>query len=128
MNSFFIVNSKNITDTVWDLNITLNADHPVYEGHFPEKAIAPGVMLCEMVKHILEEEFGHKLRMTAARNIKFLNLMLPENASDLNLNMEVDQSENLPAGQAGIKIKAEAKIGEDIYFKISANYEAIDQN
>jgi len=116
MTPFFIVNSKSISEESWDLNITLNTDHPVYEGHFPEKAIAPGVMLTEMVKHILEEEFAHKLR-----NIKFLNLMLPENASDLNLSMEVDQSD-------GIAIKAEAKIGEDIYFKISASYEAIDQN
>jgi 3-hydroxyacyl-[acyl-carrier-protein] dehydratase len=117
MDQFFTINNKNITDEAWELNISLNPNHPVYQGHFPQKAVVPGVMQTEMIKHILEEELNKKLRMTEARNIKFLNLMLPEYASDLNLTMTVDQTE-------GIKVKAQAMIGEGIYFKISAQYES----
>ncbi|MCG8573265.1 MAG: hypothetical protein MI810_00155 [Flavobacteriales bacterium] len=116
MDAFYTINTKEITGNNWNINLSLNADHPVYQGHFPEKAIAPGVMLTEMVKNIIEDEWQTKLKMKAARNIKFLNMMLPEEASSVDLILDVDREEE-------IKVKAEAKIGEDTYFKISATFE-----
>lgn len=118
MDPFYQLQHKNIEGDHWSFNLSLNADHPVYEGHFPEKAVTPGVMMTEMVKHLIEDELGQKLRMTAARNIKFLNLILPENAKDMTLVMDLNRTE-------GIAVKAQATIGEAIYFKISANYTTI---
>ena len=43
-------------------------------------------------------------------------MMLPEEASSVDLILDVDREEE-------IKVKAEAKIGEDTYFKISATFE-----
>ena len=36
-------------------HIELNKDHPVYAGHFPGVPIAPGVMLTQTIKELVEE-------------------------------------------------------------------------
>ena len=123
MDEFYKINSKDILGDQWNFSISLNPNHPVYKGHFPQKAVVPGVMQTEMVKHILEAELGQTLRMVEARNIKFLNLMLPEDAGDLNLSMTVNQDEDLSGQDASVKVKAQAMIGEGVFFKISAEYQ-----
>jgi len=115
MIAFFEIKSKDIQVDLWRFKLALNPNHPVYLGHFPQKPIAPGAMLTEMVKEIVELEIGRKLKMTEAKNIKFLNMVLPENASNLELNLVVSQLEI-------IHVKAEAKINQEIYFKISATF------
>lgn len=115
---FYTIKSKNTGEEQWQFNLSLNPQHPVYEGHFPQQAVAPGAMLTEMVKHIVENELGKTLRMTRARNIKFLNMLLPEKADNVDLEMSVAQEDE-------ISVQAQAKIGEDIYFKISASYEVV---
>jgi 3-hydroxyacyl-[acyl-carrier-protein] dehydratase len=115
MIAFFEIKSKDIQAELWKFNLALNPNHPVYKGHFPQKPIAPGAMLTEMVKELVEQELGRKLKMKEAKNIKFLNMMLPENASDVQLDLNVTQ-------QDFISVKAEAKIKDEVYFKISAAF------
>ena len=113
MEPFYTINSKNISLETWNFNISLNANHPVYKGHFPQKAVAPGVMLTQMIKNLLEGELGRELKMSSARNIKFLNMMLPENAGNVDIQLTVKEEEE-------VIVSAVAKIKEDTYFKISA--------
>jgi len=113
MEAFYTVNSKDISPESWNFNISLNENHPVYKGHFPQKAVAPGVMLTQMIKHLIEGELGRELKMSSARNIKFLNMMLPESAGSVDVQMTVKQEDE-------VIVSAVAKIKEDTYFKISA--------
>lgn len=115
MEPFFTVKSKDIQEGQMNFNIALNPNHPVYEGHFPEKPVAPGVMLTQMVKNLLEGEYNRELKMTEARNIKFMNMMLPENAADVQVEIAVKEDEQ-------ISVNAKASIDEAVYFKISASF------
>lgn len=115
MESFFTITSKNIQNEEWHVKVALNPNHPVYKGHFPERPVAPGVMLTEMVKNIVELEFNRELKMTEARNIKFMNMVLPEIAGDMNIQMTVKETEN-------ISVNATASIADSVYFKISASF------
>lgn len=113
MDAFYTINSKDTSGEAWKFNVSLNEDHPVYKGHFPQKAVAPGVMLTQMIKNLIENELGRQLKMTSARNIKFLNMMLPETASDVDVEITVKEEDQ-------VVVSALAKIKEDTYFKISA--------
>jgi 3-hydroxyacyl-[acyl-carrier-protein] dehydratase len=115
MSDFFKIHDKKIEGENWTFRLALNATHPVYKGHFPQQAITPGAMLTEMIREIAEAEIGSKLKMVRARNIKFLNMMIPDKASDVALTMNVVKGDE-------ISVQAEAKIGEDTYFKISSVY------
>jgi len=115
MPEFYKVISKNIAGESWSFVLSLNAAHPVYKGHFPQQAIAPGAMLTEMVRHIIETETGSKLEFVSARNIKFLNMLIPEKAQNVVLTMTVKTGDE-------ISVQAEARLGEATYFKISSVY------
>ena len=37
----------------YHLSVTLNRKHEVFEGHFPERAILPGVIMVEILKRFI---------------------------------------------------------------------------
>ena len=55
----------------------LNANHPIYQGHFPGNPVVPGVCQIQMVKELVEKTVSHKLRLTESDNIKFLAMINP---------------------------------------------------
>ena len=52
------------------LNLEVGADHPVFAGHFPGRAIVPGVMLLEWAQAEIGLALGcapHELRVREAK-------------------------------------------------------------
>ena len=75
-------------------NIRLNAEHPIYKGHFPQIPIAPGVCLVQIIKEILMDKFQKELVMTSSDNIKFLAMINPKETPELELSFTVKMNEN----------------------------------
>ena len=73
--------------------IRLLPESPVYQGHFPGYPITPGVCLVEIALELMEEmadQVGHdggKVRLVAAKNIKFTNPVLPTETTELRFNL-----------------------------------------
>lgn len=57
--------------------LSLNAGHPILEGHFPGFPVVPGVCMMQMTKEILEHAIGHKTRLVSARSLKFMTILNP---------------------------------------------------
>jgi len=74
--------------------IRLNAEHPIYKGHFPQVPVAPGVCLTQIIKEILVNKFQKELTMTSAENIKFLAMINPRETPELELSFAVKTNEN----------------------------------
>lgn len=119
MTPFYSIIDKSIDGEEWTVNVKLNASHPVYAGHFPENPVAPGVMLVNMIKDVVEKEKNKTLVLNNARNIKFLNMVTPEGSPELSLHFNI-------SGEEEINCKVDAKYKEDSYFKISATFVPAD--
>jgi len=65
------------TDMVIEATISFNENSPIYQGHFPHRAITPGVCQVMMIKEILEEALGDSLILSRAKNIKFTAIHEP---------------------------------------------------
>ena len=52
--------------------IKLNKDHDIYNGHFPNNPITPGVIIIQIIKEILEEHLGYELFLREIINIKYI--------------------------------------------------------
>ena len=72
--------------------IRLLPESPVYQGHFPGYPITPGVCLVEIALELMGEmadQVGHdgKVRLVAAKNIKFMSPVLPTETTELRFNL-----------------------------------------
>lgn len=69
--------------TSYQMQFHIDADHPSLPGHFPGRALVPGVLLLEQVALALKAWRGQQLRRID--DAKFLVPLLPGQQVDLHL-------------------------------------------
>ena len=111
---FFELISLAESEDQYNASVRLNPDHPVYNGHFPDQPVAPGVMLMNMCREVAEQARGEEVRIRSARSIKFVKVVDPTKIQDLELALKFVE------GEDGTRFQCSAKAGEDTYFKIIA--------
>lgn len=74
--------------------IELDANHPVFEGHFPGNPILPGVCTVQIIKELLELSVQKSLRMTRAGNIKYLGFVNPVTMPVLTFQLQAKKLES----------------------------------
>lgn len=74
--------------------ITLNPNHPIYNGHFPSVPVVPGVCQVAMLKCIVEQVLNKKLHLKEARDIKFLSMINPLEMNTLTCDINYTKEEN----------------------------------
>ena len=94
--------------------IHYNANHQIFEGHFPGNPIVPGVCTIAIVKEILEEAVTQDLLLTGAPTVKFLGLINPSMSPVLTLTWKSEGSQT--------EATAILKEGSTALFKMSASY------
>ena len=76
-NFYTILSSESSDSTIWTIQIKLNPGHPVYQGHFPEHPVVPGVCLLQLIKECVEDIRQQKLQVTQVSSCKFLSAINP---------------------------------------------------
>lgn len=92
-NNLYTINRTiETSETRVRLGMTLNPDHPIFIGHFPGFPITPGAAMVEMVKEQVSEYLGQGLRLVTAKQVKFLEMMAPDDTAELELGFELDRT------------------------------------
>lgn len=99
--------------------IEINQAHDIYKGHFPNQPIVPGVCQIQIVKELLEELVGKKLKMTHGDNIKFTGMIIPNQTPVVNLEV------NYKMNDLEIICDAKLSFGETIFTKYKGKFLAI---
>lgn len=89
IDNFYKVLSSAHEDNEWHFEVVLPVSCHIYRGHFPEKPIAPGVCLIEMVRELSEQAIGRPLRITSITKCKFSALLLPSDTDVLQVNIRL---------------------------------------
>ena len=76
-NFYTILSSESSDSTTWTIQIELNPDHTVYQGHFPEHPVVPGVCLLQLIKECAENIRQQKLQIVQVSSCKFLSAINP---------------------------------------------------
>ena len=77
INSLYKVVAKNVVDSTLRYDILLDANHFIYQAHFPGEPITPGVCIIQIAKELLEEHLNQTLPIQTIKNVKFLNVISP---------------------------------------------------
>lgn len=103
LNDFYTASGKAKTgEQAFSCEISLNAAHPIFKGHFEQMPVVPGVCQTQMIMELLQEELGYSLRMATGDNIKFTGMIVPEQHPKVMVEVNYAIVEGL--------IKSEAKI------------------
>jgi 3-hydroxyacyl-[acyl-carrier-protein] dehydratase len=57
--------------------VEINAAHKIFEGHFPNQPVVPGVCMMQMVKEIIEQVIEKEAMLSSAAEMKFLAVADP---------------------------------------------------
>lgn len=88
----------------------------VFEGHFPQQPILPGVVMVEILKRAVRETTGKKLELIEASNFKFLKMIDPTVLPKAELHFTISKVDAI------WKVKAQISSGTDTFFKANAQY------
>lgn len=95
LNDFFTVESKApLAENSFRCEVALNADHPIFKGHFEQMPVVPGVCQCQMIMELLQEETGKSLWMPEGDNIKFTGMIVPTQHPRVFVDISYKTAEN----------------------------------
>jgi 3-hydroxyacyl-[acyl-carrier-protein] dehydratase len=92
--SLFTITSLAQQEGSINATLKVNADDPIFKGHFPNQPVLPGACLLQMLKEVLETALDARLRMKKADNIKFLTLIDPLQQNMLQLTITYKPADN----------------------------------
>ncbi len=97
--------------------LAINRSHPIFNGHFPDNPVVPGVCQIQMILETLTSAVGRKVRLAESDNIKFLVLINPVENPALVLDMLVKQPVE---GQ--YNVQATLAAGNATFLKFKGNF------
>ena len=97
-------------------HVVLNPQHSIFEGHFPERAVLPGVCQVWIVRRIASQMAGRELRCQSVKEVKFLSPILPQEVQELDVRVKLTPQD------AGVQVQASLWVGEQTMMKIRATY------
>ena len=108
---FYIVGSKEtLEDGSYLFSVSLNPNHEVYKGHFPEKPITPGVCNIQMIKELCEDVMQKPLTLSKIDRCRLTAMVTPDGSPDLNVKIKTED---------GGKINASIFYNEVTYMTLS---------
>tara|TARA_B110000908_G_C9914677_1_gene296911 strand:+ start:122 stop:493 length:372 start_codon:yes stop_codon:yes gene_type:complete len=116
LEGLYTLNNLTVVDTKATANITINKDHIVFKGHFPDNPVMPGVCMMQIIKEITEKIVDKTLFMQSASNIKFMAIINPFVTPELELQLDIIETEG------GFKVKNVSKFEETVALKSTTNF------
>ena len=95
--SFYTIVGTHDTDSLHiRREIVFRMDHVIFQAHFPDNPIVPGVCTLEIIRQLVSEVVGGEIRIPTVKNMNFLNLMTPAEGKVFTFDIQlVAQSETL---------------------------------
>lgn len=113
-NQLYTISNKRTEGDNTVFSIALNPECFIYKAHFPGNPITPGVCIVQTACELLGEIVNKNLEISAAKDIKFVNILSPVNNQDVDVIFsEVSDDEE------SVNAKVEVKAGSEVFATIS---------
>lgn len=115
--TFYTVTELTKGENALDATIKLNASHAIFEGHFPNNPVTPGVVEMEIVKEILSLGLEKPLKMKTMSSCKFLAVLNPINVENVHVKISITEMDD-----AFVRISGQLVDDTTSFLKIAATY------
>lgn len=118
LDNFYTLQALEQLDTQkYHATITLNKQHAIFKGHFPDQPVTPGVCMIQIVKELSERVLNRNLFMCKASNVKFMALINPEVHQDLKLEIDISGSD-----ESDYKVKNVTSFEDTVALKLACTF------
>lgn len=114
LNDLFTIVSDQEQPTGHDYTIALNPEHFIYQAHFPDEPITPGVCIMQIAQELLQETVGEALVVEMVKNVKFLRIISPLEVNELCYSLR-----KITAEDDLRKVQVQVSQGDNVYAKLS---------
>lgn len=95
LGDFFDIISLESDENSINALLEIDAAHKIFEGHFPDQPVVPGVCQMQVIKEIMEQVLEKESQLSSAAEMKFLAVIDPTKNNIINAsikyNVEGDQ-------------------------------------
>jgi 3-hydroxyacyl-[acyl-carrier-protein] dehydratase len=117
LNDFFTIHDKVSSETEIWAELRINANHKIFEGHFPNQPVVPGVCMMQMIKEILEQVIGKETNLVQAADMKFLAVINPLENNLIHASIKYSTDEN-----SAVNVVASLFKDELVHFKFKGQF------
>lgn len=114
LNDLFSIITEEKSEKQATFTIRLNKEHAIYSGHFPDSPITPGVCIVQIAVDLLSHLSGRNLQLTQAKNVKFLQIIRPEEHESIQYQLSWEA-----IGNNAFTLKAVVSDGDTVFTKMS---------
>lgn len=114
---FYTVLDNQSKDHTMAAVLEINPNHPIFDGHFPQIPVVPGVCMMQMVKELAEDFTGKKLRLAKADHLKFLTIINPRENKILEVHLAIT-----PGSLQAFQVTASFSYKETTFFKFKGGF------
>ncbi|MBS1524673.1 MAG: hypothetical protein JST19_03425 [Bacteroidetes bacterium] len=97
--------------------LRIDADSDILKGHFPGHPVVPGASMLQIVKEVLEDALQTPLRLKKADRLKFMSLVEPSRAEEVQLEIGYRMQHD-----GGIHVSGKLSAGETACFKFQGTF------
>lgn len=116
LDNFYTLLSSEVSDSgTRNIQIELNSKHVVYQGHFPEHPVVPGVCLLQIIKECIETFRQQKLQYAQISSCKFLSAINPLETPYLSIVLTLKDTE-----EDKLLLQAEGTVENECFIKLKA--------
>lgn len=116
LDQFYSIKNIRVEGDFAEVELILNSEHIVYEGHFPGMPVVPGVCSLMMVKECVEKVTNRKYSFQYINTCKFLSAIRPDECKTLRIRLERKESSD-----SACIIQAQVFAGDGVVLKLKAN-------
>lgn len=117
LKDFYRIIEKSAEANIVSATILINPEHNIFDGHFPEQSVVPGVVQLQIIKELMELHLGEKLMINKVTQVKYLIPIIPDKDVELIVKISIKKIE----GQV-IKIDATIGVLDSLFTKVKLNF------
>ena len=115
--SFYTVLNNRANGASLNALLELNPEHHIFDGHFPQIPVVPGVCMMQMVKELVEDFTGQRLRLSKADHLKFLTIINPRQNKVLEAEISITSNSS-----TNFQVTAAFSRQETVFFKFKGGF------
>lgn len=86
-----------------EYTIQLNSNSPIYQGHFPDNPITPGVVIIGTARELIESSTGLKLQLNEVPSVKYTSILSPIDSPTVKYIINTTSDEDTVKAKVTVK-------------------------